>query len=669
MSEAPCLAIPPALKVAIEAAKVISFDIFDTAIRRAVENPVDLFLLVATELRLDDPRAFVAARIKAERVARDRLYRASNALEVTLVDIYDHLRGHPSVVGSPLSEVMEKERELEYRMVRRNKEIGAAFDWAKGLGKTIGFISDIYLDRPLVEAMLKKAGYQGYAFLWVSSDVKATKAEGGLYTRVHQALAIEASEHLHIGDNRASDGQRAKAKGIVPYLIDKSSDRLPKTLIGRRFRRQGVRSINWALRGPHDTPGRDLWTTLWRGLVADHLLESSQDFWFELGYRYVGLFLLGFGLWLDQTARAKGVKTLYFLARDGHLMLRVHEKLRARGMAVCEGRYFFASRRALNIPALTLMNDQALDFLVSGTSRLSVRAFLSRVGLDAMSHLNAMKGAGFLGPDDPVEGRLGYRQLRALFESLEPLILEKAADERARFRAYCEQEGVFKEPVIGLVDIGWHGSLQESFTTLMAHEGHGSRVEGFYVGTYAAAKKHEAVGACHHAYLFKGGEPQKLLKVVRASVEIFEWFFCAPHGSVLGFDQAEGGGVKPLLDESDLEAHRQSTAARVQEGALQFLDDALGVFPDGAPPPGVPPELSITLIEALLRRPTLKEARFLGDLPHLEGFGSASGARYVAKPHGGLIEPWTWRELLSGYRQAFWRPGYLKRLTWRGKSF
>lgn len=45
-------------------------------------------------------------------------------------------------------------------------------------------------------------------------------------------------------------------------------------------------------------------------------------------------------------------------------------------------------------------------------------------------------------------------------------------------------------------------------------------------------------------------------------------------------------GVKPLLDESDLEAHRQSTAARVQEGALQFLDDVLGVFPDGAPRPG-----------------------------------------------------------------------------------
>ena len=668
MSGAAYPAIPPRLRVAIEAAKVISFDIFDTAIRRAVENPVDLFLLVATELRLDDPRAFVAARIKAERAARDRLYQASNVLEVTLVDIYDHLRGHPSVAGIPLSEVMEKERELEYRMVRRNKEIGAAFDWAKGLGKQIGFISDIYLDRPLIEAMLKKAGYQGHAFLWVSSEAQATKAEGGLYTRVHQALAIEAFEHLHIGDNRASDGQRAKAKGIVPYLIDKSTDRLPKTLIGQRFKRQGVRTINWTSRGPHVNPARDLWATLWRGLVAAHLSESSKDFWFDLGYRYVGLFLLGFGLWLDQTACAKGVKTLYFFARDGHLMLRVHEKLRARGMAVCEGRYFFASRRALNIPALTLMNDQALDFLVSGTSRLSVRAFLSRVGLDAMSHLSAIRVAGFLGPDDPVEGRLGYRQLRTLFESLGPVILAKAADERERFRAYCEQEGVFKEPVIGLVDIGWHGSLQESFTALMAHEGHRSRVEGFYVGTYRTAKKQAPGEVRHHAYLFKGGEPQKLLRVVRASVEIFEWFFCAPHGSVLGFAHAEGGGMKPLLDESDLEAHRQSTAASVQEGALQFLDDALGVFPDGAPPPGVPPELSITLMEALLRRPTPEEARFLGDLPHLEGFGSTSGVRYVAKPLGGLLEPWAWRGLLSGYRQAFWRSGYLKRLKWRKES-
>jgi hypothetical protein len=58
----------------------------------------------------------------------------------------------------------------------------------------------------------------------------------------------------------------------------------------------------------------------------------------------------------------------------------------------------------------------------------------------------------------------------------------------------------------------------------------------------------------------------------------------------------------------------------------------------------------------------------LGDLPHLEGFGSASGVRYVAKPHGGLLEPWAWRGLLSGYRQAFWRSGYLKRLKWREES-
>ena len=69
----------------------VSFDIFDTLIKRAVASPHDVFLIAAKLLvkreKLDiEPEIIVQARIKAETLARGQ--KPSNS-EITLDDIYE----------------------------------------------------------------------------------------------------------------------------------------------------------------------------------------------------------------------------------------------------------------------------------------------------------------------------------------------------------------------------------------------------------------------------------------------------------------------------------------------------------------------------------------------------------------------------------------------------
>jgi hypothetical protein len=136
--------------------------------------------------------------------------------------------------------------------------------------------------------------------------------------------------------------------------------------------------------------------------------------------------------------------------------------------------------------------------------------------------------------------------------------------------------------------------------------------------------------------------------------------FSAPHGSVCDF-RVEGEQVRPVFADFPFEAVRWAYAEAMQAGALQFVEDYAQVW-RGQPLPEVPPAAALRFLHAALLDPTGDEARLLGDLQHAEGFGKVAVTRYIAKPEGALWNPFSYPALLRGYRDAFWRIGYKKRL-------
>jgi hypothetical protein len=113
------------------------------------------------------------------------------------------------------------------------------------------------------------------------------------------------------------------------------------------------------------------------------------------------------------------------------------------------------------------------------------------------------------------------------------------------------------------------------------------------------------------------------------------------------------------LDEpGPLPAYEQA-AGFIQEAALAMVDRWLAAFGGLAPV-----AIEAAAVEPRLRRlvlaPTLDEARAIGDLFHVDGFGATRTGQYIARPpHKGRLAGL--RSLLPGYRAASWRRGYLVR--------
>ena len=332
-----------------------------------------------------------------------------------------------------------------------------------------------------------------------------------------------------------------------------------------------------------------------------------------------------------------------------------------------QSEYVYASRRALNLPAIVELDNTTLDFLVSGTSTLRVAQFLERIGFNPSQFANAITEAGYSHRDDLVINGKDYANLRRLFTLLSGDIRKKAATERTNLFAYLDSIGLLEEKKIGVVDIGWHGTLQYSINKLLQIFGREPSMKGYYLGTFHKAKELHEAGQHMSAYLCECGKPEYFHKIIKYCVEIFEFIHIAPHGSVINFERVNGN-IKPIFDHDDQESEKIAKAQTVQKGAQDFIGDFVKIWKQFNFF-RISKKTAIKPLARILRNPTATEAILLGDLEHAEGFGNVYVKRYIAKPPKWstlLTNPYS---LFKGYHKAFWRKGYKKRFFSLNRPF
>lgn len=648
--------------------ELVTFDVFDTALIRGVARPEDVFLHVGVEARARgilplDITDFARMRREAENAARRRAWEIHRWVEIRLEEIYAQLAEMMALEMPLMHALMVLEQEIEQVHSLRNPIIGDLFDQARHAGKKLGFLSDMYLDEALVIKLLEQAGYRGYDFVFVSSTGRETKASGTLFGKVLDIHRIPSRNWMHIGDNPDSDVKQARLLGIKAFLYQKNEAHTRPRPIMKHHSAQIL---------PRKTlVEAELFHSMVTGLVKARCSSSMRErkrnagpdtnFWEDWGYQHVGPLLAGFGSWLVRELNRRAFRDVYFLSRDGHLIKQVADRMQCPEAAmepVARTHYLYASRRVFNLAAIDRLDEETLDFLVSGTSRMSVRQFLARIEIDAEAHLETVARIGFASPDEIVEGGLGYGRLRALLRALDEAILARARAEFDVLACYFREEGLLDGGDVAIVDLGWHGSLQDAMARLIARMGGTTTLTGYYLGTFPPAGRYAARGQVMHGYLCEEGKPDALHAAIKTAVELFEWVFSAPHGSVCNL-RLVAGGVEPVFADFAFEAGQWRAASVMQAGALRFVDDYLALW-QGQALPHVPPEEAVRNFHAALTRPTAEEARRLGGLQHAEGFGKVAVARPIGMPQGSLWNPFSYAGLVRGYRRAFWQPGYLR---------
>ncbi len=279
----------------------VSFDVFDTLLLRCVDRPEDAFFLVGAKLGYPD---FQRLRVEAERLARQRKRKTQGTGEVTLREIWEELKKTTAL--NP-EQGMAVELEVEQALCRGNPYFLPVVEHLRSLGKPMALTSDMYLPGEFLQKLVEQAGFGRFQMCLVSGEEKVSKGEGSLFDRLRRRFPRGASL-AHVGDNPHSDGERAKAKGLTPFLYQNVQG------AGDPFRAKDMSRVLGSV---------------YRGLVNGKLHSGAEpcSLLYEYGYVYGGLFALGYCRFIREQADLQKADRLLFLSRDGEVLMELYRRL------------------------------------------------------------------------------------------------------------------------------------------------------------------------------------------------------------------------------------------------------------------------------------------------------------------------------------------------------
>ena len=210
--------------------KYISFDLFDTLIRRR--------FIQANEVH-DTVSAYVLAQIGHRRNRSPfemtlLRYRVTDSLksssersiqEPALNLIWDRVLLRDLPLPAERAAVVERTVSFEFAIEMANlalvEGVRDLLVRLKAQGKILVAATDMYFDAKRMRELLEKLEILDlFDHLYVSADVNLTKQTGALFERILSDLGISAASMLHVGDNLHSDIAMARKIGIMPVLVE-----------------------------------------------------------------------------------------------------------------------------------------------------------------------------------------------------------------------------------------------------------------------------------------------------------------------------------------------------------------------------------------------------------------------------------------------------------------
>lgn len=343
-----------------EETKVVSFDIFDTLILRPFWNPTDLFIFLDEYFRkinnTDIGIDFSKIRIKAEERKRKTIsIEENNIQEITLEDIYEEIREETKIEHEIIDKMMEKEKQLEIEFCTERKTGKELYELSILLGKKVICISDMYLSKDVIKAILEKNGYNQIQKIYLSSDIKLTKFTGDLYKNALKDLNILPNKVVHIGDNHFSDYENSIKNNIRGQFLAKPIDMFCNENITNNLSKIFKRNLpNWQ----DNTNGLNfLGIRCMLAIVANRYFDNpyktfnnETDFNADpnlIGYYALGMYLFGIAKWLLDDTMKKKYEKIVFMARDGYWIMKAYEILKELYPSAPKEEYVYISRRAL----------------------------------------------------------------------------------------------------------------------------------------------------------------------------------------------------------------------------------------------------------------------------------------------------------------------------------
>lgn len=323
--------------------------------------------------------------------------------------------------------------------------------------------------------------------------------------------------------------------------------------------------------------------------------------------------LLEYVWWVLKEAQSLQIKQLYFLARDGYILHKIACLLCEKYHIKIACRYIYCSRYSLRIPSLHLIGDECYSLILGGGHRLSPKIILSRAALSATQRREVYQNLGLdFSDEEKILTRKEYenfaKKLKACKVFKKYLVKQSKASYNAAI-GYLKQEGLTDGGKVGIVDVGWTGSIQRTLRQLLDSADEQAELTGFYFGMFKS-KKSTADGGYKTFYFNHKTRPDKVAKF---NNNLFECICSAPHGMTIGYKESAGKYL-PILSAYEENPFVIANCNAIYRCCISLIDShAFG-------------KLNRDLIKkftALNYRPTLKQASLFANFNFCDDVGES----------------------------------------------
>ncbi len=564
-------------------AGTVFVDVFDTVLTRRVLGPEPAVDLVARELG----PIYGAARAEASHETSAEIFAAVAASMGS---------------GEAVGDLVAAEEAAEFELC---VPIPGAARWLDGLrraGKQVVFVSDMHLSAAVIGQLLRRHGLLKDADeLVVSSEWGFTKRSGLLLPAVVKKFGLTPDEVVHVGNDVITDGlmPRRAGLGVMPVPIANQT-RFETIAAAHRDRTGGFSAVV----GGAARQAR---------LAESQRAKVSADLdLIDIAAGVGGTVGVSFLVWMFDRARRLGLEKLYFIARDGEILMRMAEALPASYRQGIELRYLHANRRSVALAQAWLVGVgewldrgtwSATARVLDGYHRVPFHNLCERIGLSPLTLSEMAPELGGLSPEQPLPEERRDAFVAALGDPIVIAAVAEVAKERAELvAAYFTQEGL-AEGAAGLVDVGWTGQLAESICQVARPDRPESLVS-FHIGSMPT---HPEPRVAVEAFLPDAASVDGLV----VCVETFTASGAAP---AIGFLRSESGVVEPCFADQAAPGRPARSCVRdvMIETARRMPDrHQLQRWCDGPPRMG---ETAQAILQALWEEPTRAEAEALTPL-------------------------------------------------------
>lgn len=551
---------------------IVSFDVFGTVVTRLVECPIDVFAFVEAKLAslgYTPAAGFAKNRLLAEQQARNAAYDRNKAEEISIDEIYHTLVAHFDYTQDFANIAKSCEQNSEVDLCVAISDHFELISQLKKLGKTIIFVSDMYLHPQNVEKILKTNGFDNYDHLFVSSHLGKTKHSGKIWTAVRNVIGND-KKIFHFGDNIHADVITPNKYGIQTQHYDRFLNErrvgaeLDPNLLPFSFLAQATK------------------------LRQNPNFDAQKQIWSSLGASLGSMILYSFTNWLAKQIEAHKIDHVFFCARDAQAIHKAWHLQDFDNKIGCTSSYLYVSRRVLRyslcyteIVKNKYLSEASLNFIINESCEPGDS--YSQIFKPFNISQTKIYQDGFKAIFGSLESKIDWSRVNEIKNYIQEFLLDdllpvfkQVFDNTTN---YYHQEGLISnDNKIAIVDLGWNGTIQMSIASLRSYFDVDSKVYGYYYGlfrqnTTGRLYKNGPMTAAFWNKFLRQDETHTMIN----SINLLENFHSADHQTTIDFYlSSEDNRYHPALKEDKDHKYINSfneTIKLFQDAALQGISE------------------------------------------------------------------------------------------------